>query len=123
MEAVMRTERQLGHEPRDVSALKYGYDIESRDHQTNSLRFIEVKGRHTDATTVTVTKNEILTAFNQPVAFILALARVDLTQQKALELRYVRRPFSREPDFGATSVNYDLQQLWHKGESPIHELS
>ncbi len=123
MEAVMRAERQLGHEPRDVSALKCGYDIESRDRQTNSLRFIEVKGRRPDATTVTVTKNEILTAFNQPAAFILALVRVDLIQQQALELCYVRRPFTREPDFGATSVNYDLQQLWLKGESPIHELS
>lgn len=123
MEAVMDAERQLGHEPWDVSALKCGYDIESRDGQTGSLRFIEVKGRHIDATTVTITKNEILTAFNQPEAFLLALVQVDPIQQQAVALRYVRRPFNREPDFGATSVNYDLQQLWHKGETPIHELS
>ncbi|MEG3070482.1 MAG: DUF3883 domain-containing protein [Candidatus Syntrophopropionicum ammoniitolerans] len=31
-----------------------------------TLRFIEVKGRAKGATTVTVTKNEILTAFNKP---------------------------------------------------------
>ncbi len=115
MEAVMHTERQLGHEPRDVSALKCGYDIESRDHQTNSLRFLEVKGRHSAATTVTVTKNEILTAFNQPDTFILALVQVDLIQQQAIALRYVRRPFTREPDFGATSVNYDLRDLLRRG--------
>ncbi|GLV56341.1 RNA helicase [Dictyobacter sp. S3.2.2.5] len=123
MEAVMRTERQLGHEPSDVSALKCGYDIESRDGQTGVLRFIEVKGRHMDATTVTITKNEILTAFNQPAAFILALVRIDPIERLALALRYVRQPFNREPDFGATSVNYDLQQLWHKGEAPLYELS
>jgi hypothetical protein len=49
--------------------------------------------------------------------------RVDPAQKQAIALRYVRRPFNREPDFGATSVNYDLTQLWLKGEAPIHELS
>ena len=87
------------------------------------IKELEVKGRQVDATTVTVTKNEILTAFNQPSAFILALVKIDPIQQQAIALRYVRRPFNREPDFGATSVNYDLPQLWHKGETPIHELS
>jgi SNF2 family DNA or RNA helicase len=123
MDAVMRAERELGHEPRDVSALKCGYDIESRDGTAGTLRFIEVKGRQKDATTVTITKNEIITAFNQPASFILALVQVDPGIQQAIALRYVRRPFTREPDFGATSVNYDLPQLWHKGEPPIHELS
>lgn len=64
-----------------------------------------------------------MTASNQPAAFILALVRVDLIQQQAIELRYARRPFTREPDFGATSVNSGLPQLWLKGEPPIHELS
>ncbi len=112
MEAVMRAEQLLGHQPCDVSALKCGYDIESRDGTTGSLRFIEVKGRQMAATTVTITKNEILTAFNQPAHFILALVQVDLVQQQAIALRYVRRPFTREPDFGATSVNYDLHSLF-----------
>ena len=31
MEAVMAAERALGHDPRDVSAEKKGWDIESRD--------------------------------------------------------------------------------------------
>lgn len=115
MEAVMRAERQLGHAPRDVSAFKCGYDIESRDGQTGRLRFIEVKGRHIDAATVTITKNEILTALNQPHAFILALVRVDPVQKQAVELRYVHHPFTREPDFGATSVNYDLPNLLQRG--------
>jgi hypothetical protein len=32
--------------------------------------------------------------------------------------RYVRRPFQREPDFGAESVNYDLDELLAKSEEP-----
>ena len=58
----MATERALGHEPRDVSAAKVGYDVESRDGRTGRLRFIEVKGRAGDAETVTVTHQEIRTA-------------------------------------------------------------
>ncbi|HEY1353447.1 MAG TPA: helicase-related protein [Ktedonobacteraceae bacterium] len=123
MEAVMHAEHQLGNQPEDISACKYGYDIESRDLRTGALRFIEVKGRRADATTVTITRNEILTAFNQPEHFLLALVLVDPIQQQVQALRYVRRPFTREPDFGATSVNYDLSQLWHKGEPLIYELS
>lgn len=26
-------------------------------------------------------------------------------------VRYAKRPFKREPDFGAASVNYDLDEL------------
>ena len=62
MDAVMAAERMLGNEPRDVSAEKKGYDIESRDPRAGHLRFIEVKGRHADGRDVIVTKNEILAA-------------------------------------------------------------
>jgi hypothetical protein len=55
-------ERQLGYEPRDVSQEKCGYDIESCIPGMGRLRFIEVKGRISAAKTVTVTKNEIITA-------------------------------------------------------------
>ena len=33
-------------------------------------------------------------------------------------VRYVREPFQREPDFGATSVNYDFAQLLARGQAP-----
>jgi len=33
--------------------------------------------------------------------------------------RYVKRPFKREPDFGVTSVNYDLNELLARGEEPV----
>jgi hypothetical protein len=31
---------------------------------------------------------------------------------------YLRRPFQREPDFGVTSVNYDLASLLARSEEP-----
>lgn len=69
----------------------------------------------TGAKTVTVTKNEILTALNKPEDFILAIVEVDGDKSVS---RYVRRPFRREPDFGVTSVNYDLGELLAKAEEP-----
>ena len=130
MQAVMQVERGLGNEPSDVSARNLGWDIESKDIRTGHLRFIEVKGRIRSATTVTVTRNEIMASFNQPDAYILALVLVpdseDLGSQDAWNVResqaayatagdcevyYVKRPFDQEPGFGVTSVNYNLKDL------------
>ena len=115
MEAVMQAERALGYVPRDVSAEKRGYDIESAIPGSGRLRFLEVKGRAAGAKTVTITKNEVLTGLNKPEDFILAL--VEIYGDRATP-RYVRRPFQREPDFGVTSVNYDLEELLARGEAP-----
>ena len=60
----MALERALGYEPQDVSTENRGYDIESCDPKTGSLRFIEVKGRRADADSITITRNEMLAAFN-----------------------------------------------------------
>lgn len=108
MQAVMEAERRFGHEPRDVSMEKCGYDIESRDPKTGKLRFIEVKGRVWGARDVIVTKNEILTALNKPEDFILAVVFVD---GERTETYYISQPFHKEPDFDATSVTYDLTKL------------
>jgi SNF2 family DNA or RNA helicase len=117
MQAVMAAERGLGFDPRDVSADKCGYDVESRASSLDSrLRFIEVKGRIKGATTVTITKNEILTALNKPGQFILAIVEVD--GEAAASVTYVREPFGREPDFGVTSVNYKVTDLLAKGGPP-----
>lgn len=109
MQAVMAAEIALGCHPRDVSKENLGYDIESMDPQTGRLRFLEVKGRKAGAETVTVTKNEILTALNRPEQFILAL--VEVSDGRAHPPRYVRQPFDTEPGFGVTSVNYDINKL------------
>jgi superfamily II DNA or RNA helicase len=119
MEAVLQRERRLGYLPRDVSAEKCGYDIESRIPGTGKLRFLEVKGRVKGAETVTVTKNEILTALNKPEDFLLAIVEVD--GDKAIT-SYIARPFQREPDFGVTSVNYKLATLLEKAMSQEEQL-
>ena len=113
---VMATERSLGFEPTDRELDKLGYDIESRVPATGALRFIEVKGRRSDAKTITVTRNEILYSLNKPDDFILAI--VEFRDDDAHEVHYVRRPFQREPDFKAASVNYTLQELLAVAEEP-----
>jgi len=113
MQMVMEAERRLGNEPRDVSDAKCGFDVESKIGATGKLRFIEVKGRVAGAPTVTVTRNEILTALNKPDDFILAIAQIDSDQR---QLCYIRRPFQLEPDFGVESVNYSLADLLARAE-------
>ncbi|GMW05562.1 MAG: hypothetical protein AMXMBFR8_03590 [Nevskiales bacterium] len=112
--AVMEVERRLGFEPTDREADKLGYDIESRVPGTGKLRFIEVKGRVAGASTITVTRNEILYSLNKPEDFILAI--VEFQQEGPGRVHYVRQPFQREPDFGVTSVNYDFAELLLKAE-------
>ena len=34
------------------------------------------------------------------------------------EVRYVREPFGSEPDFGAVSVNYRVEDLWERETDP-----
>jgi hypothetical protein len=112
MKAVMEKESRLGHHPRDVSAENLGYDIESFDPRTERLRFLEVKGRRAGADTVTVTKNEILTGINAGEQYYLVVVEVD--DGEPHPPCYVQNPFVKEPDFGVTSVNYNLEELIHK---------
>lgn len=65
---------------------------------------------------VTVTRNEILTALNKPEDFILAISQIENGQGKLL---YIRQPFQLEPEFSVESVNYKLQELLQRGESPV----
>ncbi len=122
MKAVMDIERSLGFNPSDVSAQNKGYDVESkipvelRDADGTTLRFIEVKGRAKGATSVTVTKNEILTALNESEQFVLAIVEVDGDNTHTIYLQY---PFHRKPDFAATSVNYDIADLVNGAETVL----
>ena len=114
--AVIEAERRLGREPREMPHENPGYDIESKDPRDNRLLFIEVKGKTTDATTVTVSKTQIFTSFNKLDNFILAIVEIEDDTPK--EPRYIRQPFQREPDFGVTSVNYNLNKLLARAEPP-----
>ncbi len=113
---VMGIEQHLGYEPTDREFDKVGYDIESRVPGTGRLRFIEVKGRAAEADTVTVTRHEILTSLNKPEDYILALVAFETLER--YQVRYLQRPFQREPDFGVTSVNYDFAELWARAGAP-----
>lgn len=114
--AVMEVERGLGFDPVDREFERPGYDIESKEPSSGRLRFIEVKGRISGADTVTVTRNEILYSLNKPEEFILAI--VEFLDDESHRVHYVRRPFQKDPDFGATSVNYDLGERIARGEEP-----
>jgi len=112
---IMDTERALGFSPTDREFDKLGYDIESRVPGTGRLCFLEVKGRISSAETTTVTKNEILYSPNNPEDFILAIVEL---QNGAHQVHYVRKPFTKEPDFGVTSVNYNFAELLARAEPP-----
>jgi superfamily II DNA or RNA helicase len=110
MAAVAAHEQALGHTPRDVSADNCGYDIESRGAD-GRLRFIEVKGRARGADTVTVTRNEILTALNRPDDFWLAIVEVD-DAGRAAPPRYARAPFTNAPEYAEQSRNLVIARLF-----------
>ncbi len=50
----------------------------------------------------------------KPDDFILAI--VGFAVNDTDRVHYVRRPFQREPDFGAASVNYDFGELLARAE-------
>ena len=114
MNAVRRKEEAQGCKVVDVSADKCGWDLTSYPPQVGGIqpdaRHIEVKGRVKGASTVTVTRNEILYAFNQGDKFVLAIALID--DGDAVEgPHYIRNPFDREPDWGVASINFNLGDL------------
>mgnify|MGYP000919701998 CR=1 FL=1 len=66
------------------------------------------------ASTITVTRNEILYGLNQLDKFILAIVLVDGEQHEGPF--YVTKPFTQEPDWAVTSINLDLDQLLARAE-------
>ena len=114
MRAVVHAEEGKGHRVVDVSADQCGWDLSSYPPAANGVqldaRHIEVKGRVKGATTITVTRNEILYAVNQGDKFLLAIVFVnpdDSTEGPFC----LRNPFQREPDWGAAAVVYNINSL------------
>ena len=77
MQAVIKAEEARGHRVVDVSAQKCGWDVSSYPPNSTDPKHIEVKGRVKGADTITVTRNEILYAFNQGEKFVLAIVFVN----------------------------------------------
>lgn len=114
MQAVTNAEQVLGHTVIDVAADKCGWDLTARpplksDGSLPQDRHIEVKGRSKGQSTITVSRNEILYALNQADKFLLAIVLVE--GDKAEGPYYIRQPFTKEPDLGVASINYDLADL------------
>jgi len=112
----MKTERDLGYEPEEQDHFNPGFDILSRDTVNGGLRFIEVKGRVAGASTVTITRNELLHALNAAENHILGL--VEVTGDEASKVTYVRGFPFEEPGFGVTSVNHSISALMKHGGEP-----
>ena len=106
MKAVIAAEEAKGLLIDDVSAQKCGWDITARSKpgvKPEVVRHIEVKGRAKDATTITVSRNEIMYALNQADKFVLAIVMVDGDRSDGPY--YVQRPFTQEPDWAVSSMN------------------
>lgn len=121
MDAVRRVEESRGCRVADVSALKCGWDITSYppavDGKQPEARHIEVKGRVKGASTVAITRNEMLYALNQADKFLLAV--VQIGEDDSVEgPHYIRNPFDSEPGWGVSSINFDLKQLLALAEVP-----
>lgn len=120
MAAVRKTEEAAGCTVDDVSSEKCGWDLTSRPPAIDGVhpepRHIEVKGKVKGSSTVTVTRNEILYAFNQGDKFVLAVVLVN-EDDSTEGPYYIRNPFGREPEWGVCSINYNLSDLLQKAEA------
>jgi superfamily II DNA or RNA helicase len=120
MQAVTKAEEARGCRVVDVSAAKCGWDLSSYPPAVEGRqldpRHIEVKGRVKGASTVTVSRNEMLYAFNQGDKFVLAIALVD-SDDSIDGPHYVRNPFDREPGWGVASINFNLSDLLARAEA------
>jgi hypothetical protein len=115
---VLAAERELGRIPEEQPHGNPGFDVKSREPDTGRLRFIEVKGRVEGASTVTVSKNEIITALNKGDDYVLAL--VIVCADRTAQVRYVQNPFQGDPTiiFESASVNYELDSLLARSSEP-----
>lgn len=121
MQAVRAAEEARGCRVVDVSAQKCGWDLTSYpppvDGGLPEVRHIEVKGRIQGATTITVTRNEMLYALNQADKFHLAIVFVG-KDDSVDGPHYVERPFEREPDWGVSAVTFEIKALLAKKRKP-----
>lgn len=104
----------MGHIPRDVSADKCGWDITSIVPPAGATlpddRLIEVKGRAKGATTITLTKNEIIAALNKPAQFWLAIVLVN-EDDSVDGPYYLQGPVTHAPDWAEVSKDLELAEL------------
>ncbi|GAA2535931.1 helicase-related protein [Microbacterium mitrae] len=108
VDAVLRVEHALGHDPTEMHHNNPGYDIESDTGQ--SLDFIEVKGRVVGGRTFVLTRQEAVTALNKAEHSVLALVQV--AEDDTTTVRYLRHPVDQPIDPRAARVEYDWEPFW-----------
>ena len=116
--AVLDEEARIGRRAEEMPHSNPGFDIRSVDTDGHLL-LIEVKGRIEGSTTVTVTRNEILTGLNAADRYLLAL--VEVRTDGTCQVRYLRDPFagkSRQLHFAERSTTFDWDKLWETAETP-----
>ncbi len=120
MQVVRRAEEARGCCVVDVSAQKCGWDLSSFppavDGRQPPVRHIEVKGRVKGATTITVTRNEMLYALNQADKFHLAIVLVG--ENDSIEgPYYLQNVFDCEPGWAEASRNLELAPLIERAKA------
>jgi superfamily II DNA or RNA helicase len=119
MQAVRKAEEARGCCVVDVSAQKCGWDLSSYpplvEGKQPSVCHIEVKGRVKGASTVTVTRNEMLYALNQADKFHLAIVLIG--EDDSIEgPYYLQNPFDTEPSWAEHSRNLALAPLLERAK-------
>jgi hypothetical protein len=109
VDAVLRVERALGHQPTEMHHNNPGYDIESDTGTT--LDFIEVKGRVAGGKTFVLTRQEAVTALNKAEHSVLALVQV--AEDNSTTVQYLRHPITDPIDPRAARVEYDWEPFWN----------
>jgi superfamily II DNA or RNA helicase len=118
VQAVLDEEARIGRRAEEMPHSNPGFDIRSIDTEGHLL-LIEVKGRIEGSTTVTVTRNEILTGLNAAERYLLALVEVRI--DGTCQVRYLRDPFagkSRQLHFAERSCTFDWDKLWEAADVP-----
>jgi Domain of unknown function (DUF3883)/SNF2-related domain len=115
---LMRRQRSLGRIPEDVSSERgIGYDIESKDPETGTLYFIEVKGKWEGRDDLVLTKNEILCSRNEPERFRLAI--VIVSENGSQPPRYLIGYDFGEPVFAQTATTFSLRKQLQASGEPV----
>ena len=109
VDAVLRVEHALGHQPTEMHHNNPGYDIESDTGKT--LDFIEVKGRVIGGKTFVLTRQEAVTALNKGEHSVLALVQV--AEDDSTTVHYLRHPITQPIDPRAARVEYDWEPFWN----------
>ena len=119
VDAVRKAEEARGCCVVDVSSQKCGWDLTSYPPAMGATQpdplHIEVKGRVQGATTVTVSRNEMLYGLNQAEKFRLAIVLVG-DDDSIFGPYYLRNPFDAEPGWGVSSINFDINALLERAE-------